>query len=85
MTSFNISFKRMYPEDFVEITGRMPHDSFIGSEETRKYYENIVRKHPLNNPQKDTYAVKESAQIAKKEIKSANKSVLKKIASFFKL
>ena len=85
MTSYNISFKRMYPEDFVEITGRMPDDSFIGSKETRKYYEDIVRKHPLNNPKKDTYVAKESAQIAKKEIKSVNKSLLKKISSFFKL
>ena len=26
--SSNISFKRMYPEDYAEITGKTPHNSF---------------------------------------------------------
>ena len=82
MIGNNISFKRMYPDDFVEITGRMPHESFIASENTRKYYEEIIKKHPLNNPPKDTL-IKEGQNVIKKEIKPIEKSFLQKLKNIF--
>ena len=81
--NYNVSFKRMYPEDFAEISGRMPHDSFIGSGE-RTHYEKIVKNHPLNKPKADVL-IKENTQKIKESVtkvakpKSTYKSFFQKL------
>ena len=79
MTNYNVSFKRMEPDDYVEITGKMPHDSFVRDESTRQYYEEIIKKHPLNKPQNDTF----TSESTKKS--STEKSLWETMKNFFEI
>ena len=80
--NYNVSFKRMYPSDFVEITGKMPCSDFIGGAKEKACYEEIVRKHLLNKPQSVAF-VKSGKNIAK-EFKLSPKSLLEKFRSILK-
>ena len=44
-----ISFKRMYPEDFAEITGKAPHHSFYPKDKDGRiitdYFDDCIEKH----------------------------------------
>lgn len=52
VSSRNLSFKRMYPEDFAEITGKTPDYSFYPKDNNGRiitdYFDDCIEKHNLS-------------------------------------